>query len=393
MLERKWQLSCPMCYLQALFLTVICLICPISWGQAFLSAEDQKTVEGVQLKYGLTDTDALVAADLAFRRQLQSSRRYQIMLTPGFFTPEDSAIPSAVSKAAQSVFQLIAFPKGPVDINYTWDLGSVLHRIKFYTQHASPETRVRGEIAKVYYDVCVREKKDECFIPVFATSFLHVGSAFVTGPTGTEILTSQHFFQNLKAQFRKTHCSPGKMRHCESWMESYDFFLVNSVNQVVADPVNNPLRLVDIGTTDQRKDFAKLKSVQPVGPGLVLAKQYPIYGEKLFNIGFPACTGCLESFNPEIPGLSQLLRGTRYPHRDSVEGLLQITFGPLVVAKKAPGLIVTAADGVSGMSGGVTVNSNGEALGILIGVNAEDIAGQNLPDRYSYSVPLITIGN
>lgn len=357
-----------MSFFQALISLLLILICPIAGAESFVSPKDQESVEEIHRAYvGVAQIEKLVSADRRDRQLLQRHLKRPVTLTPGFASPEDPSLPAAVRAAAESVF-MIYIVRHDLANTEIYPLNEVRRAQVDFLKLGTPEGEMKSELMGFYLGRCLRERAQYCRVPKFEGFDAFQGSAFLIGSEGRDVYTSKHVYSKIMGRFFQTSTWTAELAdlNFRGFRENFHVFLFDRGLGLVSTPDLNPLTAVACGENNSLGDYFKLQAPVGLGRGLKFASQRPSHGTPAFHLGFAGGTGTQSRYSKQRPWS---IWGTRYPHPDAMTSVLTVTRG--IYFDTPSEMIASDADGMVGMSGGPSLNAEGEVVGMI-----QEVKGQ-----------------
>ncbi len=303
----------------------------------------------------------------------------------GFYKPDSAHLPTAVRKAAKSVFA-VTVPAGKrvsvAEIFGNHSLEKIAAKIL-----ATPESEnlSPAEKAVLLYQIrnCIQQQSKKCNM----FEGVSLGSAFVTGD-GRDLRTALHVIEDFARDARATGAS-----------DSIPIFILDQKGDVLFGPHNLKATVaatyegaLDADLFSGRDegrfglDQVLIKLERPIALPLIIADQPLMEGEEAFIAGVPKKTDDRAGYKvPDSDGMSvRISKGTVLRNRSLIERLE--TAGLSIKDSTAANLqneaTTLTADGAPGLSGGAILNKQGEVVGVY---NAGlPVEGTAEPNRISY---------
>lgn len=294
--------------------------------------------------------ETLQELDFDSRKKRFDLIKNPITTRPGFHSLNENWVPDAVRKASKSVYSIFVFSIKPeLSDDQTPSL------VGTFKDFYHPPARLDSffdQMIRAHIGAC--PEKGGCQV---SWSGMASGSAFLVGESGRELWTANHIF------------TPVTENGVLEDLKNIEIYIFDENQKLVAHPFNNSFRLVSTANAGPiprdgscAMDFVKLELKNPIGRGLRLAKEVPEAGAPVYHLGYPNRTGDERDYKNNGEWLNQ---GTRYPFPDAKGETLSVTAG-VILPQHKENMILSNADGTNGMSGGVGVNEEGEALAIFV---------------------------
>lgn len=289
----------------------------------------------------------------------------------GFFEPSSTLIPDSIREASKSVV-LIAVPYGEkVSVKDLFKGKSVQEAITFVEnlplQQAS--NKADKDIFLYMLRQCSNKSNDECLI--------YNGDMFSSGyvvDDGSKIRTAFHEIRHLvNGNSLKTQNPNDSTLSIEIPVFVYDsnFNLIASPNEGSLSTAKFPKQNLSAynpkGVTLPNDDLAELRFNKHLAQPLKNATIAGKIGDSIFIAGYPLKTEDRKAFGlPDSPGMTLRISTGKILTLDDAYrkmGTSPETIPEYIKQHYRNGMITFDADGAPGLSGGATLNANGEVIG------------------------------
>lgn len=295
----------------------------------------------------------------------------------GFWKVDQIQLNPALQEAAKSVF-LVTVPAGEkvtIDLKKYPTIESAMTSMQDHKELNSPELILRERSIKK----CLNDQVDIC--TVFST--FELGTVFLIENSQTAI-GAFHVFRDFLS---------GETKKIDLVVQDYE-------GKIVFGATEKDLAFLGYAHDDAFKnknktspilDFIQLRFSRSLGPYQPLSINFNYLfspGDSVFHIGFPGATyDRQQGFGkPDSDGVSQYI--TRGPVVEIGTYLERTGKDPKTIDLQVMSLLDQAnlysgSDSYFGMSGGPTLNKNGEVIGLLIGSYPVDGAASELKTTVS----------
>jgi hypothetical protein len=304
----------------------------------------------------------------------------------GFYSLQTPGLPAGVAAAGDSVYEVRVVgnsQKGARTIDVSQGRGGVAKRKILRLPESEIDANSKTVIVKQIEFCEGKELSHQKSCPVFTEN--SEGSAFVIGD-GASLMTAAHVVEHVMDIVEQSAEVPKSLQFVKH--QRVLIFIFNSSGQLVVDPFFEPITLekapretyvarIRKNFYAEDSDYVTLRLSKPLGKPLHFAAAKPIVGQRVFVLGYAACTGCAMPDNPEISALDL---ADRSPAPNSDGKGLKVSFGRVVpdlglsdFFGMNPGslrfwelqsMLFSSADTQHGQSGGPVLNEAGEVVGV-----------------------------
>ena len=311
--------------------------------------------------------------------------------SPGFYSPTDAKIPHGVRNAGHSVYQIRVLMASSQNSIRQFDIsngqGSALKK-KIASLPNSEFDDFEKTVILKEIERCERYKDISDQQTCALTLQMAKGTAFLVGD-GQTLWTNFHNVEHYLDLVEKF----GGSTKADQIKNDYKLaiYIFDSKGNLVVDPSVVDVHLLvrpqlsRMATSQhtlyaEDSDYVALKLSKSIGTPLKLANRNPKVGESIYNLGYPACTGCsTDKFVTDTP--EDFADRAPFPNSNGID--LLVAKGTVVSSTAAQSflgisdavaarynldrMVFTSADSVGGNSGSPILDEDGRVLGIDAG--------------------------
>jgi hypothetical protein len=304
----------------------------------------------------------------------------------GFYSLQTPGLPAGVAAAGDSVYEVRVVANSHNSarfIDVSRGRGAVEKRKILRLPESELDTNSKTVIVKQIEFCESQELSHQKACPIFTENA--VGSAFVIGD-GASMMTAAHVVEHVMDIVEQRAEVPKSLQFAKH--QRVLIFVFNRSGQLVVDPFLEPITLEkaprETYVAQMRKnfyaedsDYVTLRLSKPLGKPLHFAVARPVVGQRVFVLGYAACTGCAMPDSSEISGLDL---ADRSPAPNSDGKGLKVSFGRVVPYAgltnffgmnagslrfwEMQSMVFSRADSQHGQSGGPVLNEAGEVVSV-----------------------------
>jgi hypothetical protein len=307
----------------------------------------------------------------------------------GFYSLQTSGLPSGVVTASESVFELRVISDDG-DTGQIMDVSRGRGAKEKRRILAMPESRLDANAKIVIVkqiEFCEsHDVSHQKACPVYSQSYQ--ASGFVMGD-GSTLWTSAHAIEPFMNFVEKTQEVSKRAQFAKH--QRVGVFIFNNVGQLIVNPF---VEAVTLGRAPRASNFARLAGnfyaqdsdyitlqlSRPIAKPLHFTVAKPVPAQRVFVVGYPACTGCVVSgsadgnpldFADRSPAPNSDGKGLKVSYGEVIPNDAASQFlgvSPLVLSNwDLQAMVLSNADTQHGQSGGPTLNEAGEVVGVHAG--------------------------
>lgn len=297
----------------------------------------------------------------------------------GFYLETDASISEAVKQASQSVFRL-AVPAGSRIPVTTMFNGKTTQQALDLVESLDESKLSKPDKIVFSFQLreCLKKPDSECLI----FEGIEQGTGFTVGD-GSKIATASHVIKSISSN-----------------SDQLPIFIFDANNTTVYTPNDLSLKISSSGSvqmTEQKNadiqkkldDVVILQASKKIAEPLRPAAKKLQPGEKTFIVGFPMPTTDRQKFGAlDSDGKSRYVSQGHLLNAEEIKNIATKKYGGVedsLLQAMTTYLIISSADGAPGVSGGPTLNENGEYLGVFTSAAPQYDAAI---DHLSYSTPI-----